>query len=118
MITESPPIPAHSESVSLNHTQRLKLCDGQASLTNDASQSTLRNFLVIRHNDTSIWICSLSEDDVAATLPIKFIANFRQCFDYVTARNMRQNNSSADLDEFFSNWWRNGIVVSGQTFEV
>jgi len=32
---------------------------------------------VIRHNDASIWICSLSEDDVAATLPIKFIANFR-----------------------------------------
>jgi len=59
--------------------ERLELINGQASVTNDASQCSPCDFFVVRNDDATMRIYLLSENDVTAALTILFVAEFGQC---------------------------------------
>ncbi len=51
--------------------------DGQSYLTDDGSQCSFRNFSMIRNSHAAVRRICLAQDDVAASLTIELIADFR-----------------------------------------
>jgi hypothetical protein len=58
--------------------QGFELVYRQASLPNDGSQSASSHFIVVGHGNASVGRHHLSENDVAAALPVPFIPDFLQ----------------------------------------
>lgn len=51
-----------------------ELLDGDASLANESAQGALRNLAMIWNRETPVRRLRMAQDDVAATLPIDFVA--------------------------------------------
>lgn len=52
-----------------------KLLDGQANLSNDGTQCSLGNFLVIRHGQASVWCVLLPKNHVTPSLSVEYVAD-------------------------------------------
>jgi hypothetical protein len=70
--------------------QRFELIYRQANIPNDCSQSSSSHFMMVGHDNTSMWLRCLSKNYVTAALSVLLIANLSQCFDYFTPGNARQ----------------------------
>jgi hypothetical protein len=63
----------------------------QSCLPDDSSQCASGHFFVIGYDDASMRRHRLSENDVAATLPIPFISDFLQGSHHLASGDTRQN---------------------------
>lgn len=65
--------------------ERAEFIHGQTCFTNDRSQSPSGYFSMIRNDHTSIRFSIQSQDHVASSLTIEFIADLSQCVDNIAS---------------------------------
>jgi hypothetical protein len=70
------PAPTRGETISEKCS---KLLDGEASFTNQASQSSLGQFLVIRDGQAPVRRILMAEDEVATGLAVFAISELGEC---------------------------------------
>ena len=75
--------------------QGFEFIDGESGFSNDGSQSSFGELVVVRNGKTTKWFDRLTEDDVAAALVIKFITDLPQRADNFSARDDWQPAQSA-----------------------
>ena len=65
--------------------QRDELSNRQAGLANDHAQSSLGDFLVVRHDHSSIGRVRVAKDDMTSILAVELVANLGKRRDDLTA---------------------------------
>ena len=63
----------------------------KSCLSDDCTQSSFRNFLVIRHYEASMGHRELSQHDVTAALPVDFVSKLDKRSNQVSTGDSRQN---------------------------
>ena len=95
-----------------------KLLDGDPCMSKNSTERAFRYLSMIRNGNSSVRSGELPQDDVTTTLSVNFIAESLKCSDKPGAQRRRAVCSSSNLDDLFTDWWRNRLVTFFETLDV
>lgn len=67
-----------------------KFVHGKPRFADQCSHGSFRNFIVVGNHKAAMWRVSLSQDDVASSLPVPLVAQLAQGLDHLSAGDPRE----------------------------